>query len=276
MLFNRKCEVIVNTEPALVFSDQKIAFDLLKSHDYSENLAKVEIHNLNRATRKIIAEEAKHITLKAGYDTLIEIGNGDITNIQNNRDTTEVVTEIAIASGLDTVQAQVITISLSEKKSVKLRDVIAHLEQNYSLAFNVASIDDSISLIGGYVDFGSLTQVMNNLSLQFKTKWSMQNQTISVVGDNHKNSYVVASFTTDSGLILHPDTLQNVSREVTTMNMFPVRTALFLMQPQLQVHDVISISSEELDGKFRIQKLAHKGDNRGKEWYTAVELEELN
>jgi len=45
------------------------------------------------------------------------------------------------------------------------------------------------------------------------------------------------------------------------------------MLPNLQINDILAIESEDLNGNFRVTKIMHSGDSRGKEWYSKIEVD---
>ena len=100
--FNRVCRVVIENESKIVIEDSKIRFEVIKSCNPQENNGRIEIHNLSLATRKLIAASNSLVKLFAGYANnkgLIEVGQGDISHVRNNRSKTETVTQIYIAEG---------------------------------------------------------------------------------------------------------------------------------------------------------------------------------
>ena len=82
--------------------------------------------------------------------------------------------------------------------------------------------------------------------------------------------------TAKSGLILNPETVKKVSQrlEKSKISTLTKKSLLVqsLLQPRLQIHDVIKIESQDINGLFDIQKINHIGDTRGNDWYSNLEV----
>jgi hypothetical protein len=81
--------------------------------------------------------------------------------------------------------------------------------------------------------------------------------------------------TPDTGLILNPETLKQTpinladSDAPLPVNVYALQS---LLQPHLQVNDLIAVESQDLNGNFRINKITHTGDTRGNDWYSNIEV----
>jgi hypothetical protein len=285
LYFDRVCKVVIEGAKVITIENSKIQFEIIKSKHAKENTAKVEIYNLAPNTRKLITEQEGLVRIFAGYAQnkgLIEIGQGDISKVKHNRDKTEVVTEIYIAEGLRKIRDNPISISFSSKSKLKLANVIDNLKTkgNNQFVFRLIDIDDSKTIDNGYSDLGSLDQILNNLGLQFGFGWSIQNSTITIKGTKKSAANEIMLLTPKSGLILHPESVKQVSRRLEkstiTKQTKQINSVQALLQPNLQVYDIIAIESQDLKGKYEIQKITHKGDTRGNDWYSDMEVISLN
>lgn len=277
--FDRVCKVIVEGPQGVTIEGAKIQFEIVKSKNAKENTAKVEIYNLAPNTRKIISEQDGLVRIFAGYSQdkgLIEIGQGDISKVRHNRDKTEVVTEIYTAEGIKKIRDNPISISFSSKSKLKLTNVIDTLKTKINNQFRLIDVDDSKTIDNGYSDLGSLDQIMNNLSLQYAFSWSIQNGIITIKGTKKPMGNEIMLLTTSSGLILHPESVKRVSRRLEkssiTKQAKQVNSVQALLQPHLQINDIIAIESQDLKGKYEIQKITHRGDTRGNDWYSDMEV----
>lgn len=279
--FDRVCKVIVEGPQGITIEGAKIQFEIVKSKNAKENTAKVEIYNLAPNTRKIITEQDGLVRIFAGYSQdkgLIEIGQGDISKVRHNRDKTEVVTEIYTAEGIKKIRDNPISISFSSKSKIKLTNVIDTLKTktNNQFAFRLINVDESKTIDNGYSDIGSLDQILNNLGLQYEFSWSIQNGVIAIKGGKKPTGNEIMLLTASSGLILHPESVKRVSRRLEkssiTKQTKQVNSVQALLQPHLQINDIIAIESQDLKGKYEIQKITHRGDTRGNDWYSDMEV----
>lgn len=281
LYFDRVCKVVIEGAKVITIENSKIQFEIIKSKNAKENTAKVEIYNLAPATRKLITEQDALVRIFAGYAQnkgLIEIGQGDISKVKHNRDKTEVVTEIYIAEGLRKIRDNPISISFSSKSKLKLANVLDNLrtKSNNQFVFRLIDVDESKTIDNGYSDLGSLDQILNNLAIQFGFGWSVQNGIITIKGTKKSLANEIMLLTPKNGLILHPESVKHVSRRLEkssiTRQEKKVNSIQALLQPHLQVNDIIAIASGDLNGKYEIQKITHKGDTRGNDWYSDMEV----
>ena len=281
LYFDRVCKVVIEGDKVITIENSKIQFEIIKSKNAKENTAKVEIYNLAPNTRKLITEQEALVRIFAGYAQnkgLMEIGQGDISKVKHNRDKTEVVTEIYMAEGLRKIRDNPISISFSSKSKLKLANVLDNLrtKSNNQFVFRLIDIDDSKTIDNGYSDLGSLDQILNNLGLQFGFGWSIQNGIITIKGTKKSLANEIMLLTPKNGLILHPESVKHVSRRLEkssiTRQEKKVNSIQALLQPHLQVNDIIAIASGDLNGKYEIQKITHKGDTRGNDWYSDMEV----
>ena len=280
LYFDRVCKVVIEGDKVITIENSKIQFEIIKSKNAKENTAKVEIYNLAPNTRKLITEQEALVRIFAGYAQnkgLIEIGQGDISKVKHNRDKTGVVTEIYMAEGLRKIRDNPISISFSSKSKLKLANVLGNLRR---FTFRLIDVDDSKIIDNGYSDLGFLDQVLNNLSQHFGFGWSVQNGVITIKGTKKSVANEIMLLTPSSGLILHPESIKQVSRRLEKSSITKqdrkINSVQALLQPHLQVYDIIAIESQDLKGKYEIQKITHKGDTRGNDWYSDMEVISLN
>ena len=281
LYFDRVCKVVIEGVRIITIENSKIQFEIIKSKTAKENTAKIEIYNLAPNTRKLITEQDALVRIFAGYAQnkgLIEIGQGDISKVKHNRDKTEVVTEIYTAEGIRKIRDNPISISFSSKSKLKLANVLDNLrtKSNNQFVFRLIDVDDSKTIDNGYSDLGSLDQILNNLGIQFGFRWSVQNGIITIKGTKKSVANEIMLLTPSSGLILHPESVKQVSRRLEKSSITKqdrkINSIQALLQPHLQVNDIIAIRSQDLNGKYEIQKITHKGDTRGNDWYSDMEV----
>lgn len=280
--FDRVCKIIIENKARITIEDCKIKFEIIKSAKPKENMAKIEIYNLAPDTRRMITEEESICRILAGYsknEGLIEIGQGDISKIKHNRDKTEVVTEMYLAEGIRTTRTKPVSFGYGYNTNLKLSTILQEITKQTGKQFKTIDIDENKVITTGYSDVGSLDYVMNNLAVNFNFSWSMQNGIIFIKGDKSSTKREVLLLSPETGLILHPESVKKVSKkleksEITKMSK-KSRSVQCLLQPKLQIHDVIRLQSQDINGLFEVQKITHNGDIRGNDWYSSLEIYSL-
>lgn len=280
--FDRVCKIIIENKARITIEDCKIKFEIIKSSKPKENAAKIEIYNLAPDTRRMITEEESNVRIMAGYsknEGLIEIGQGDISKIKHNRDKTEVVTEMYLAEGIKTTRTKPVSLGYSYDTNLKLSTILQEITKQTGKQFKTIDIDENKIITTGYSDIGSLDYVMNNLAVNFNFSWSMQNGIVLIKGDKSSTKREVLLLSPETGLILHPESVKKVSKkleksEITKMSK-KSRSVQCLLQPKLQIHDVIRLQSHDINGLFEVQKITHNGDMRGNDWYSNLEIYSL-
>lgn len=274
--FDRVCKIEVENDKKLIIQNFRIKFEVIKSAVSKENQAKIEIYNLSNDTRKTISEINSLIRISAGYSQnvgLVEIGQGDITRVRTNRTDVDTITEIFLADGLKTLKTKLVTLSYA--KDVRLQDMISNLQSQTGLKFRLMGIDKVTNCEGGYSDLGTLDEILNNLSSIYNFKWSMQNGTVLIQGTQSLYSDSILLLSAESGLILNPSNFKKDDRKVVkdeTKKRTTEYVVQALLQPQLQIADTIALKSQDLNGKFIVQKITHYGDTMGNDWYSEIEL----
>lgn len=280
LYFDRVCRVTIANDNVMAntieIDSGKIRFEVTKSNIAKDNNGKIEIYNLSSDTRKLISESDGIVTISAGYiknNGLIEIGQGDITKTLINKDKTEVVTEVYIAEGIKKIKHNPVAISYA--RNATLGEILSSLSSQTGFSFKQIDTDSAISAQSGYADIGSLDAVLDNLALKYDFAWSVQNGVITIKGNKSVSRSETLVLSPESGLILNPESVKKISRKLKKIkedeSIFTNRITA-LLQPQLEVHDIIEVQSETLNGRFRINKIIHSGDTRGNEWYSNLEV----
>ena len=273
--FNRLCRVIIQGEKEIDIRDNKISFEVTKSSNAKENISRIEIWNLATKTRKLITATDSMVRLFAGYADnrgLIEICQGDITNVRHNRNTTDTITQIYTEDGNKRLRLNLI--SESFKGTVYLKNILSRLTEKTGVAFRLVGVSNS-SVGGGYAIVGGFDLALDGLAQVFGFSWSTQGGIILLRGKEDIGDTEVMLLSAETGLILNPQTVKQVSErlvdsdEPLSLNVYALQS---LLQPNLQINDLVAVKSRDLNGNFRINKISHTGDTRGNNWYSNMEV----
>jgi len=274
--FNRVCRVVIEGCKEIDISEHKISFELTKSSNSRENLGRIEIWNLSNETRKLITASDSLVRVFAGYTEamgLVEIAQGDITNINHNRNKTDTVTQIYIEDGNRKLRQN--PISIGFKGEVRLTDILAKLKIQSNITFRLVGVSSGASVGGGYSAIGGLDFILNQLAIIFDFSWSMQGGSILIRGKDKIQDEQVLLLSAETGLIFNPETVKKISEKLVDSDE-PLPASIYavqsLLQPHLQINDLIALKSQDLNGNFRIKKISHIGDTRGNDWYSNIEV----
>lgn len=287
--FDRVCRIEIQGKSKLIIVNNRISFETTKSIEPQENIGHIEIWNIGVETRRLITAHNSQVRLFAGYsnsnhrytnhigigsrDNLVEIAQGDITNVKTRWNKTDTVTQIYFAEGQRVIRGN--PISLSFSGNVTLSNILRAITAKSGLSFKYAGINPNSSILEGYSAFGSVDTVLNNLALEFDFKWSIQNGVVLLKGSNRSRDNEVMLLSPETGLILNPESVKKISRRLAKSGALledNINAVQSLLQPHLQVNDVIAIRSNGLNGQFRIVKISHTGDSRGNNWYSNMEV----
>lgn len=282
LYFDRVCKVVIDNRIRTEIENCKIKFEIVKSYRAKDNVAKIEIFNLAPDTRNLISDHDSLVTIYAGHRLntgLVAIGSGDVSKIQHNRDKTEVVTEMYLAEGIKRVRTKPISFGFAFSSNPSLPMILKEITKQTGIAFKSLEVDEAKIVSMGYSDAGSFDHVMDNLALEFNFSWSIQNGLCIIKGTNAVSRREVLVLNPQTGLILHPESVKKVSKrliksEITKLGK-KARMVQCLLQPKLQIHDVVKVESQDIKGLFEVQKITHVGDTRGNDWYSNLEINPL-
>ena len=279
LYFDRVCKVVLLHKEAITITEHKITFEITKSLKQEENQAKVEIYNLSSDIRKKIVLEESMIQVFAGYaqnQGAVQIGQGTVCQISTVQDKVDTISRILVKDGLTSIKNN--PLSIAYEKDVSLQEVLSKVAKDCGLGLKVNGTVSGV-IKGGFVMLGNMSSELNTLGDSFNFTWSIQNNILFVCAKKQSVTTQVVLLTPATGLIMNPEAMKKVSQSLKKLkdkrqllddvNLFKVQA---LLQPQLQVNDIIRVESSELTGNFRIVRLTHQGDTRGNDWYTDMEV----
>jgi len=120
----------------------------------------------------------------------------------------------------------------------------------------------------GYSFIGTVSEALNDLGNQYDFDWSIQNGEIQILTKNSSTNFQAFLLSPETGLIENPTrTIKNKYFEKKDKGEYSVTS---LLNPQLEVGDLVSVDSNALKGNFLIKEITHTGDTRGNEWYSRL------
>ena len=264
--YNRVCAIDVS--PDIRVTDLKIKFEIKKSLTADKNYCRVDIYNLSEATRNRITNDINSLVrVQAGYLEnvgLVEIGQGNISNVIHSFKTPDIITTIYAKDGFRATRRNNISLSFVEK--TPLDSIIKAIIGKLDLPVKFVDYDKSALLNGGFSHIGSIPDALNQLALQFNFSWSIQNGQVLITGLNKSTGRQTVVLSASTGLIENPEKIIK-TKELALTSRYEYKVTS-LLQPQLEISDLIKIESKTLNGVFIINEFQHIGDTRGNDWYT--------
>ena len=262
--------VAVSVSPDIYIRELKIKFEIKKSILPDQNYSRVDIYNLNTPTRnKITSDVNSVVKVEAGYVNtggLISIGIGNISNVIHTVKSPDIITTIYSKDGFKAVANNYISFSFVNNS--KLSSVIETIVAKLKLPVKFANYDKNIRIKNGYSYIGSIPDALNSLGRQYGFTWSIQNNELLILDGNTSTGNTILSLSSQTGLIESPELI------IKTKNLNELKVNEYrvtaLLQPQLQVGELVNINSILLNGVFKINELTHVGDITGDEWYTKM------
>jgi len=295
-LFDRLCKFVINTgggstENDYLIVDQnfKLTFDVTISL-LGINQCTVEIYNLSEENRKkvehIIKEnEARakknlpRLTLQvlAGYkeDSGLEfLFSGDIIFTTLVYQAPDYITTISAYGNAIDFQKGIA--NLSYKAGIDTTSIIKQLAEILKMGVDKASVfGDTIAFKNGISINGQAHYALNKICEIAGLRWTITaNKTLkfSPIG---KSSGEDALYLSPSTGIINPvkqlDSQGFQLADISVLNGWEVD---ILLQPKALPQRKVQIDSAEVKGVFYIESVEHKGDTRGNDWMSILQVKE--
>lgn len=240
----------------------KIAFDVSKGIESSQNTAKISIWNLTEAHRNSVGKELDDITLEAGYippnggSNVGIIFKGQLRDVEHVREGPDIITTISCGDGDKAFRRA--TISKTFPKGTKVKDVVDELYKQ----LEKEGIDrgewkfpaDMPDFKRPYSMCGSCTRELDTLGRGRGFYWSSQNGVMEIIpADGFVGGIVL--ITPRTGMVGTP-TLTDNGVKVSA-----------LLNPEVRPGRRVRIESETLEmnaegGEYRVSQCAYAGDNK--------------
>lgn len=271
--FSRLC--VVEISPDIHIEGLKIKFNIKKDTRPDRNSFRLDIYNLSEETRaKLTNDSDSLVRIQAGYESnggLTEICQGNISAVIHSLNRPDVITTIHCKDGFKATRSNLISISF--KSGTPLFTIIETLTDELGLPVRFVNYDRNAILQGGFSYLGSLNDCMDVLSDQFDFQWSIQDGQLQIVETNGNTGKRVVLLSPSTGLISEPEEV--IIEKELLENARGQYEVIALLQPQMQVGDIVVIESNNLNGNFVVNDLDHIGDTHGDEWITKIRVTQV-
>ena len=254
-------EIEDESRSVLIIEELRITFDLHIDDQSSSSPSTVKIWNLAKASASHIVEPEQIVRVKAGYGDITNsapIFDGEIRRVLHERTGVDRVTTIVLGRSDSATSGALVCISLVEP--VKLRDLVRRVVDAMGLRIESDNAVPDEELEDGFFYTGSAKSALKDLLEPHKV-------TAYAVGDvmhfTHRDdepergTFFLSHAT---GLIGTPSLTEDEG--------FRAKMAL---NRSIELSQLVEVSSEAVDGWFRVKTIVHRGDNWGGEFVTEIE-----
>lgn len=275
----------------LMIENLRIQFEVVKTVDSKPNKALIKVFNLNQTHDAQIRTEYTDVFLNAGYEGALNlVFRGNITHVFHYKEGTDWITEIEAADGdKDYRNAVVNEVLAAGATNQDVVDRVMRSMPNTSKGYAEAS---KAGRTRGKVLVGNARDHLDKIAKQDGANWSIQDGTLQIVKTDSllPNEAIVVNSAT--GMLGAPE----INEDGITVK--------FLMNPKATVNGALQLDNNNIqmkgtkigetkkgnqqtgervnssnfqdgkytrldpDGIYKMLKVTHKGDTRGKDWQT--------
>lgn len=274
-LFNRAFSInLGGTRVASETTDGKrnellrVQFQVELSRAKSANTAEVAVYNLAEQTRARVAEKDILTEIEAGYSGQSSvIFRGKLDAGKSVRDGVDWVTSFQSTDGGKELRQSRINTSFKKASVLEVFKTVAS-----SMGVGLGNAVEKLAagnvrgamtqFANGIVLSGPSQKELDRLAKTFGYSWSIQAGQLQLLGPGDAiepgDAIVVDS---RHGMVGSPESGENGVVEVRS-----------LLIPHLTPGRVVALSSEQISGFYRVEKVTFQGDTHGTDWYADLEL----
>lgn len=267
-------QFFVTTEETRI-EDLRIAFSIEKSLKAEPNAATLTVYNAAPQTLALLRERPLSVTLEVGYDgDLARAFVGDLTYAATTTDGPNRVTKIQAGDGARAHRSA--RVSRTFRAGTDARTAVAEAASSMGLKIptSLADVDELRQQFASGVTLEGPSQAEMTRILKAKgMDWSVQDGTLAVYrARDHRNDPPII-FTTESGERVEGVRILGSPEEGAPTKETKVPSLKFRAQlyPQILPGARIEVRARDVQGIYRVERVAHTGDTGGGDWQTEVE-----
>lgn len=267
----------------------KISFKIDKDVSQESNKTELKIWNLKEETRQKIEKADTKLELYAGYKDNggpVKIYTGSVLVSETKDEGKDVVTELKLGDGADSLRDTVVSISFPP--GTDGRKITNTLAGEMGLTISYAQDVVTEAFRNGFSYAGHAKDAMTDVLNAFGCDWSIQNGIIQVImaGGTFADRGIV--FSPSTGLIGSPKRINQAkpsedkesskgkSRRQSKKTR-PEKKAGWeittLLAPSVGPGDAVKVESRVTSGWFRVESISHAGDSYGGgQWESKIQL----
>lgn len=267
-LWNRAVDVRIGT---IMVNDLRIVFDVYIDNRPDPNTAQVQIYNLSEETRNSFEVRRDNISIMAGYKELVgQIFLGSLARINHVREGADIITRIESGDGLDAMRRRA---NQSFAPGTSFKEIIGSASDALGLgglmdaAKEFITGDRTEAAKNGLTLSGNLWNEIKKLSSMTGYEPSIQGGQLQLIPKGSVTSAPAVLLTPNTGMIGSPE----LGEEETEDGIRPILKVNCLLNYELLPGRQLRVESMSHTGFFRCEKIRHRGDTHGQEWYSEIE-----
>lgn len=255
-----------------------VKFSFEKADVESPNTGKVTIWNLNKEHLAELEKQDCIVVVRAGYgDIMAEAFAGTVTNASTTKEGADRMTEIELAANM--VELRDTSFSMSYAEGTKTEAIYqeAAAQMGLPLSFSPGAMDATTCLSSGFSFVGGAKNLLNRVTRMDGINWTIQDGVIQLLKANEPISTTCYELNAGTGLIGTPKRVNmssggGSSKGGSEKADSGSETAqlgwevIYLINFAIGVNSYVHISSEAVNGYFRVQKISIEGDNYEGDW----------
>lgn len=255
-----------------------VKFSFEKADVENPNTGKVTIWNLNKEHLAALEKKDCIVAVRAGYaGSISEAFQGTVTHASTTKEGADCMTEIELSSGM--VELRDTDFSLSYAEGTKT-DVIyqeAAAQMGLPLSSSAGAVERPTVLTAGFSFVGGAKSLLNRVTRMDGINWTIQDGVLQLLKPGEPISMNCYELNAQSGLIGVPKRVNISAGSGSSKGGSETAQAggesaqlgwevTYLMNLAIGVNSYIHISSEAVNGYFRVQKISIDGDNYEGDW----------
>lgn len=289
--WKRKVQVVVGKAGSgLLIENLRVVFEVTKTVESSPNVAVIKIYNLHPANEAKVKNEFDEVILNAGYEGAMQLlFRGNIKHVYRYRDKNDYVTEIEAGDGDKDYRKAVMneTLAAGTTTSQLVDRAVTTFKGTGGTTKGHVQVNER-ARIRGKVISGNTRDVLSDVAKESGANWSIQDGQLVIVSANAVLPGEAILIRADTGMLGAP--------EVNDKGV----AVKCLLNPLLKVNGAVKLDNNSIkakrakaqalasqrekeeardkdpvrldpDGIYKVLKLVHKGDTRGKDWLSELE-----
>lgn len=290
--YKRTVQIVVGKAGSGIAIDQtlKVTLEISKTVDPDPNYAILKIYNLNQSNEEKIKNEFDDVIVNAGYkDSVRLIFRGNIKHVYRYREGNDLITEIEAGDGDKDFRNAIMNETLAAGTSNA--QLVDRAVKSFSTTVKGEIQAVQRQRLRGKVISGNTRDILTDIANESSANWSIQDGQLQIVK--------VDGVLPDEAIVVNADTGMLGTPEINDKGI----AVKALLNPQFRVNGVIKLDNNGIkakrisaatlankvereavkpeknpvrldpDGLYKILKITHKGDTRGKggDWITEIE-----
>lgn len=262
---------------AVEVTNLRMQFTIKKTLGKTPNSCEIMITNLAPRTRNEVEGPPAGLvaTISAGHDNVARrMFSGDVVLAFSERDGADWITTLKLSDGGRAFAQARANRSYAPKTPLLtvLKDAAASMGAELPRELLSSSDLRTQNVATGAVMSGPTRDELTRLLAPFGYSWSFQDGKLQVLRDDEVSG-IERDLSEDTAMIGSP-TFERVKGGKNKAPKTKMRCSAILY-PELTPGGVIRVDAREVDGRFKLLEVEHKGDTHGESWTTDIEATEI-